>query len=290
MAVGPRRSTTSEPVGRVRISPCQELSARRPSANPRAARLGEELGTEADEAARRDEEVQPHPAGAVVDHVLHASLAERQHLRHDAQEVLRDVDREPLDRLVQLAVDLARHDLRLSGGQLEPLAAHRLDQHGQLKLAAALDLPGVAPVRVDHGSPRSRPLCSTSPAPGARSGACPTARQAAKAVDADGHGKRRLVDRDHGQRARIGEVGDRLADRDLRDAREGSDDLAGPASSAAWRSRPLTFTYSSLTHLRDRAVALDPGDLLALRSVPWCTPGRARAADVRVGIRFVTRA
>ena len=53
---------------------------------------------------------------------------------------------EALDRLVQLAVDLARHDLRLADGQLEALAAHRLDEHRQLQLAAALHLPGVRPV------------------------------------------------------------------------------------------------------------------------------------------------
>ena len=69
---------------------------------PDAARLGEELGAEADQPARGDEEVEPHPAGAVVDHVLHPALAQREHLRDHAEEVLGHVDRQPLDRLVQL--------------------------------------------------------------------------------------------------------------------------------------------------------------------------------------------
>ena len=72
-----------------------------------AARLGQELGAEPDQAAGRNAEFDAHPTGAVVDHLLHAALAQRQQLRHDAEVVLRDVDAEQLDRLVQLAVDLA---------------------------------------------------------------------------------------------------------------------------------------------------------------------------------------
>ena len=43
------------------------------------------------------------------------------------------------------SIDL-RDDLRLADGELEALAAHRLDQHRQLQLAACLDLPGVGTV------------------------------------------------------------------------------------------------------------------------------------------------
>ena len=111
-----------------------------------AARLGEELGAEADQAAGGDEVLEPHPAGAVVDHLLEAALAEREQLREHADVVLGRVDREPLDRLVHLAVDELRHHLRLADGELEALAAHQLDEHGQLELAAALHLPGVRPL------------------------------------------------------------------------------------------------------------------------------------------------
>ena len=65
----------------------------------------------------------------------------------DADVLLGDVDREPLDRLVELAVDLAGDDLRLPRGQLEALAPHHLQQDDQLQLAAALDLPGVGAAR-----------------------------------------------------------------------------------------------------------------------------------------------
>ena len=118
--------------------------------DPGAARLGQELRPEADQAARRDQVVHPHPAGAVVDHLLHAALAQRQHLCDHADVLLGDVDAEPLDRLVQLAVDLTRDDLRLADGQLEALAAHQLDQHRERELAAALDLPDLGSLGLEH--------------------------------------------------------------------------------------------------------------------------------------------
>ena len=108
---------------------------------PGAAGLGEELGAKADQAAGRHQVVHPHPAGAVVDHLLHPALAQRQQLGDDADVVVGHVDAHPLDRLVQLAVDLARDDLRLADRQLEALAAHQLDEDRERELAAALDLP-----------------------------------------------------------------------------------------------------------------------------------------------------
>ena len=99
-----------------------------------AARLGEELGAEADQPAGGDEVVHPHPAGAVVDHLLQAALAQGEQLGDDADVLLRHVDREPLDRLVDRAVPAARDDLRLADRELEALAAHQLDEHGELEL------------------------------------------------------------------------------------------------------------------------------------------------------------
>ena len=114
-----------------------------------AAGLGEELGAEADQAAGRDQVLHPHPAGRVVDHLLQPPLAQGQQLGDDADVLLGDVDRQPLDRLVHLAVDLAGEDPGLAGGQLEALAAHQLQQHDELQLAAALDLPGVRSLGVE---------------------------------------------------------------------------------------------------------------------------------------------
>jgi len=42
--------------------------------DPSAARLGQELRAEADQASRRNEVLHPHPTGAVIDHVLETAL------------------------------------------------------------------------------------------------------------------------------------------------------------------------------------------------------------------------
>ena len=115
-----------------------------------AARLGHELGAEPDQPARRHEVLHPDPAGAVVHHVLHAALAEREQLADHAEVVLGRVDRDALHRLLQLAVHRPRDDLRLADGELEPLAAHHLDEDGELELAAALDLPHLGALGVEH--------------------------------------------------------------------------------------------------------------------------------------------
>ena len=66
------------------------------------------------------------------------------------RKILGDVDREALDRLVNSTADLARDDLRLADGQLEALATHGLDKHGELELAATLHLPGVGTLGLEH--------------------------------------------------------------------------------------------------------------------------------------------
>jgi hypothetical protein len=59
-----------------------------------AAGLGQELGPEPDQAAGGDPVLEPDPAGAVVDHLLHAALAQAEQLGDDADVVLGHVDRQ----------------------------------------------------------------------------------------------------------------------------------------------------------------------------------------------------
>ena len=59
-----------------------------------AARVGEELAAEADQAARRDAELEADAAGAVVRHVRHAALAAAEPCVDDADVVLGHVDDE----------------------------------------------------------------------------------------------------------------------------------------------------------------------------------------------------
>jgi len=60
-----------------------------------AAGLGEQLGAEADEAARRHHVVEAHPAAAVVHHLVEPSLARREELRDRAEVLVGHVDRHP---------------------------------------------------------------------------------------------------------------------------------------------------------------------------------------------------
>ena len=116
----------------------------------RAPGLGQELGAEPDEAAGRHPVVEAHPARPVVDHFEHGALAQRQQLGDHAEILVGHVDAHPLHRLVHLAVDLAGDDLRLAHRQLEALAPHGLDQHGQLQLAASEHLPHVGALGRGH--------------------------------------------------------------------------------------------------------------------------------------------
>ena len=60
------------------------------------------------------------------------------------------LDRDRLDGLAPLSVDLAEHDLRPADAELVPLAAHVLDQDAEVQDAAAEDLEDVFPVRLLH--------------------------------------------------------------------------------------------------------------------------------------------
>ena len=215
-------------------------------------------------AAGRHEVLEPHPAGAVVDHLLHPALAQGEQLREHADVLLGRVDREPLDRLVHLAVDLARHDLRLADRELEALAAHQLDEHRELQLAAALHLPGVRPLGREHAQRDVADQLGVEPAldlarrqpralePGERRG-----------VDADRHRERRLVDLLDRQRPRIVDVGERLADRHLGDPGDG-DDVARPGLGGLDAVERLGHVELGHLGALDGAVGAAPGDLLAL--------------------------
>ena len=74
----------------------------------------------------------------------------------------------------------------------------------------------------------------------------------------------------HGQRARIVEVGDRLADRDLGQAGDG-DDLARAGLVGGDAVERLGHVELGDSRGLDRPVGAAPGDRSPLRSVPWRT-------------------
>ena len=163
--------------------------------DPGTARLLQELGVEADQTARGHHVLQADATAAMVDGLRHAPLAERQKLRDDPNVVLRDVDGERLDRLVQPAVDLARNDLGAAGGELEALAPQRLDEDRELQLAATLDDPGIRALGVLHAQRDVADQLGVEPAfehPRRELAALATRQR--RGVDADQHRKARLVD------------------------------------------------------------------------------------------------
>ena len=115
-----------------------------------AARLGEELGAEPDEAPGGDYELEPHPSGAVVHHLHHAALAQRDELGDDAEVVLGHVDGDALDWLVQLAVDLAVSTWGLPTVSSKPSRRAATRPGSPVAARPALDFPGVRSLRIQH--------------------------------------------------------------------------------------------------------------------------------------------
>ena len=102
-------------------------------------------------------------------------------------------------------------------------------------------------------------------------------------VDAERDRQARLVDRRDGQRARVGGVGDRLADRDLRQPRE-RDDLA--RARLVGRDAVERLGDEELDHARGlhAAVGAAPGHLLALAQHPVMDAQQREPADVLVRV------
>ena len=186
---------------------------------------------------------------------------------------------------MELAVDLAGDHLRLTRGQLEALAAHHLQQHDQLQLAAALHLPGVGPLGVADADRDVADQLGVEPVeriwravsllalgPGQRRG-----------VDPDDHRERGFVDRDHRQRPRVLGVGERLADRHLGQPGDG-DDLARPGLLGGNALQRLGHVELGDRRPLDAAVGPAPGDRLAVAHLPVAHPAERQAADVGVGV------
>ena len=111
--------------------------------------LGHEVAVIADQAARRGDEGEPRLAAARGAHVLEASATLGDGLDHHAGEVVVHIDDHILIGLQGLAGRrvLAGEHPGAAHGKLEAFAAHGLDEHAQLQLAAPRDLE--APAALD---------------------------------------------------------------------------------------------------------------------------------------------
>ena len=129
------------------------------------------------------------------------------------------VDDASLDRLVALAVDLADDHLGPADLQLVALAAHRLDEHGELELAAAGDLDARRASGVlepDRHVAEHLAVEAVAQVAGGEVRAVLAGER--RGVHAEGHAQHRLVDDEARQRHGVGRVGERVADLDLGEA------------------------------------------------------------------------
>ena len=115
----------------------------------RAARVGQQLPAQADQAARRNREFHAHPSGAVVDHFAEFAAPASQRLHHHANKVFRTIHHQSLEGFKFLAVFLAHHDFRLADHQFVTLAAHGFNQDGELQFAARKHAKHIGGFRID---------------------------------------------------------------------------------------------------------------------------------------------
>ena len=92
----------------------------------------EQVAAESHKSTRRDIELEMGAVSPIL-HVDEGSLAARRNLDCLADKLLRNVNREVLDRFTALTIDSLVQNLRLADLKFEALAAHSLDEHGKVK-------------------------------------------------------------------------------------------------------------------------------------------------------------
>ena len=180
-----------------------------------AAGVGEELAVIADQRPRGREKHEPLLAGAGRAHLDQLGAAPAQLLDHRSCERLVDVDHDLLDRLERLA---GRGSVRSSTrgrpiDELVALAAHGLDQHRELQLAATGDLEAVARLRLAHPDRDVALGLAPQPLPDqARGDVAAVVAGERRIVGREGHRERRRVDRLRRQRRLDLEIAERVRD------------------------------------------------------------------------------
>ena len=187
-----------------------------------AAGVGEELAAIAEQAAGRHDELQPHAALAIHGDERAAATADL--VDHRAGELGGHVAHQPLHGLALLAIDVLVQHHRLGHGELIALAAHGLDEDGQVQLAAPVHPEGVGALRLLHAQAdvgQCLLLQTRAQVAGGDIGALGAGEGAV--VDAEGHGDGGLVDLHEGQRLGHGRRADGVADQQVREAGHGHD-------------------------------------------------------------------
>ena len=201
--------------------------------------IGQELAAVAEETAGGNQEFQTHPAAhGVHGHELALSLVDL--VDDSAHGELGHVGHQPLHRLAHLAVDLLGQ--HTGGGHLElvALAAHGLDEDGQVHLAAARHVERVGALLGDPQGHVLQEFLFQTVAEVSRSDELALAAGKGGVVDGEGHFDGGLADLDEGQGLhRIGGA-DGAADGDIGNAGERHDLTGGGGlNGAAAQARVL---------------------------------------------------
>ena len=212
--------------------PISPLRARRVAVEDVVEQAGargrrEILGAEADQAARRNPILEPHAPAAVGHHRDELALALGEARHHAALILLGEVDRELLPRLVHHAVDDALDHGRPRYRELIAFAAHVLDQHRQVQLAAAGHAELVRVVRLFDAQRDvvQQLLLETCANLAAREVLAFRARER-RLVDLERHRDRGLVDLQRLQALALAARANGIGDLQIFDAAE-DDDVAG---------------------------------------------------------------
>ncbi len=196
--------------------------------HPQAARGGQELVTEAQQPTRRNQVGQVGGAIAAFDHVDHLAAAAPQHLNYHPDHVGVDFNVHFLERFQHFAIIAILQDhFRARDLELIALAAHGLNQDGQVQLTAARDQERIRGFGLGHAQRYvGAQLVEQALAQLAGGAPLALAPREGGVVDREGHAHCGLIDGDGRQWDRVFGVGQGLANGDALQPSQ-RNDLAG---------------------------------------------------------------
>src|SRR6185503_10662474 len=251
-----------------------------------ALRLRQKLVAKSDQPARWRFELQTHAAGAVIDHLRHLPFATAESFSDDADELVWTVDDHGLDRFERLAVDSSRDCLGLRDLELITFATHHFDQYRQLQFTAPgyFELIGrVSFFNADRHVAENLFVESFLDLP--RRHKSPLASRERLVVDAEDHRDGRFVDSDRGQRMRVVDGSDRVADVDVLDAGE-CNDLAEACALDRFSLQSLEDVKLRHLRLENRSIGFDDSDLIADLDLAGKDPADCEATYVIVVVEI----
>ena len=171
----------------------------------------QDVRAKSDNAARRYFKFYINAVAQVL-HRGHFAFTARDHINHLRGKLFRDVDGQLFDRLAAHAVNLFINYLRLTYLQLIAFAAHRLDQNGQVKHAAAGNNPFIGRRLLDAQRKIFFQLVLQAIVDVARSAIFALLTKKRRIIDRKEHRHSRLVDRNRRQGLRTIKVANSIAD------------------------------------------------------------------------------